>query len=184
MNIDINFEDTYELTSLSPTMKKFSFHSPTQQGNRQLIIVEIQQTGNQFIPEFLNLAFGPPNEEGEIDDFASVTHLSHSKAFSTILLCATVYLKINPDAYIGIDGSDFRRAYLYFRTLRRNYDYLQQYLRLFGLKYYARVLRGKNKFDQMSVDPEELTYVSFTIGKAPLTNHKSLYNYFIFYLNL
>jgi hypothetical protein len=184
MNIDINFENSYELTPLSADLNKFSFHSPTTQGKSILILVQIQHTSNPFIPEFLNLAFGPLSHDGSIDDFATVSHTSYSKAFSTILLCAMIYLKNNPNVYIGIDGSDFRRAYLYFRTLQRNYNYLQQYFRVFGLKYYARVLRGKDKYDQMSVDPEELTHAPFVINSEPLTNHKSLYNYFIFYLNL
>lgn len=184
MNININFEDTYELNFTSPSLNKFSFYSPTLQGNSQLILVEIQETGNQFIPEFLNLAFGPPNAKGEIDDFATVAHTNYSKAFSTILFCAIVYLNNNKDVYVGVDGSDFRRAYLYFRTLQRNYNYLRQYFRLYGLKYYARVLRGRDKYDQMAVDSEELTHAPFVIDNMPLTNHKSLYNYFIFYLNL
>lgn len=184
MNIDINFEDIYEITPLSDTLNKFSFYSPTIDGNSVLIIVDIQKAHNQFIPEFLNLAFGPTNNNGIIDDFAKVPHQNYSKTFSTILLCGMAYLNNNPDVYIGIDGSDFRRAYLYFRTLTRNYDYLNQYLRMYGIKYYARVIRGKDKYDQMSIDPEELTHVPFIIDNQPLTNHKSLYNYFIFYLNL
>jgi hypothetical protein len=130
--------------------------------------------------EFLNLAFGPLGEDGSIDDFAAIQHADYSKAFSTILLGAMTYLKSNPNLYVGIDGSDFRRAYLYFRTLQRNYNYLQQHFRIFGVKYYARVLRGKDKYDQMSIDPEELIYTPFSINNEPLTNHKSLYNYFIF----
>jgi hypothetical protein len=184
MNIDIDLKKTYEITLLADKADEFSFFSPTTQGHSQLITVKIKRASNPFMPEFLNLAFGPLGKDGVIDDFATVQHANYSKTFSTILLCAMICLRANPDLYIGIDGSDFRRAYLYFRTLQRNYHYLKQYFHIFGMKYYVRILRGQDKHDQMPIDPEELTSVPFVINNEPLTNHKSLYNYFIFYLNL
>lgn len=184
MNIDLNFEDIYDLIPFSGELNVFSFLSPIIDGRHQLILVKIQNAANAFMPEFLNLAYGPPNQDGTIDDMAVVQHANYSKTFSTILFCALSYLKSNGSGnFIGIDGSDFRRAYLYFRTLQRNYEYLSKYFRLLGLKYYARVLRGKDKYDHMSVDLEELTHVGFSIKNKPLRNHKSLFNYFIFYLN-
>lgn len=66
------------------------------------------------------------NECTGINDFAMVEHLHPSKALSTVLFCGLSFLQANKEAYVGIDGSDFRRAYLYYRALIRNYDYLCQ----------------------------------------------------------
>jgi hypothetical protein len=117
-----------------------------------------------------------------MNDFASVQHANYSKALSTVLFCALAYLETQPEKYIGVDGSDFRRAYLYYRTIQRNYSYLKEYFRLYGVKYYARILRGSDKNDAMTVDISELYSVPYNIDEQPLNNHKSLYNYFIIYL--
>ncbi len=181
LNIDLNFENIYELHVNTTNLKSFSFSSPTINGDNVHIEVWIQDAENLFLQDFLNLCYGPV-ADGTMNDFASVPHLDHSKALSTVLFCALTYLETQPDKYIGVDGSDFRRAYLYYRTIQRNYDYLRDYFRLFGVKYYARILRGSDKNDNMTVDISELYSVPYKIEQQPLNNHKSLYNYFIMYL--
>ncbi len=183
-NIDINLENIYHLTPVTDDLTKFTFQTELVSGTME-IVVELEPARNPFLQdEFLNLAFGPVGNNGTIDDFAAVKHLHYSKAFSTVIFCGLVYLRENPEMYLEIDGSDFRRAYLYFRILQRNYDYLNEYFRLLGVKYYARVLRGKDKNDDLSIDPDELTSIPSHIDKGPLVNHKSLFNYFLFCLNL
>lgn len=181
MNIDIKFEEAYNLDTITPDLRKFTFRSPVSDTEFITVYVEIESARNPFLQEFLNLSFGP-EKDGEIDDFASIPHLNPSKALTTVLYCGLFYLQSNPEVYLGVDGSDFRRAYFYYRTLQRNYQYLTNFFSLYGIKYYARVLRGKDKNDILQVDPEELANMPYVIENKPLTNHKSLYNYFIFYL--
>jgi hypothetical protein len=181
MNIDINFEDRYILETVADDLREFTFKSPISKTEFVTIVVEIESAWNPFIPKFLNLAYGP-EKDGQIDDFAAVPHVNPSKALTTVLYCGLLFLKHNPGEYLGIDGSDFRRAYLYYRTLQRNYNYLTDHFKLYGLKYYARVLRGRDKNDFLEIDPDELVNISSLIENKPLTNHKSLFNYFIFYL--
>jgi hypothetical protein len=95
---------------------------------------------------------------------------------------AYTYLKSNPSHYLGIDGSDNRRAILYFRMLQRNYEYLSRYFNIYGLKYYVRITRfGKrqydNPFDFTDIEPypEEIT-------KSMKISPELMYNYFIFNL--
>ncbi len=186
MNIDLNLDDVYDINIINTDLTAFTFVSLLKDGSSIEIAVVIQHANNPFLQEFLNLAFGPekttPQGDVYIDDFAKVEHVNYSKAFSTVLFCAVTYLRSNPGVYIGIDGSDFRRAYLYFRIIQRNYDYLMEYFFMYGIKYWARVLRGGNKNEPMSVDTNELANIPYKIENQPLNNHKSLFNYFLFYL--
>ena len=160
--IDLNFDDVYDVHVHSSDLKTFSFESPLLTGGTTVISVLIQPARNLFLQEVLNLSFGPENES-EIDDFARVEHLNYSKVFSTVLFCGLTYLRANQEKYLGVDGSDFRRAYLYYRTMQRNYQYLTNYFRLYGVKYYVRVLRGKDKNDMMQIDPNEFYAVPYQI---------------------
>src|SRR5690348_14655404 len=104
INIDLNLEDTYEINVLSNDLSKFSFNSPTNGASEyEEIQVEIERTRNSFLNEFLNLAFGPLDENGVINDFASVKHKDVSKALSTVLFCGLSYLETFKNVYIGID---------------------------------------------------------------------------------
>jgi hypothetical protein len=91
-------------------------------------------------------------------------------------------LRTNPDRYLGIDGSDFRRAYYYYRIMQRNLAYLENHFKIFGAKYYARVLRGQDKNSDLFVDPQELISIPYKIENVPLTDHESLFNSFLVYL--
>ncbi|SFD90940.1 hypothetical protein SAMN05518672_103806 [Chitinophaga sp. CF118] len=184
MNIDINFENVYPLNAVSTDSNKSYFFTELVNGERLKIIVEIEQVKNPFVNDFLSLAFGPAGTDGEINDFAAVKHLDYSKAFSTVIFYALTFMKNNPGIYLGIDGSDFRRAYLYYRILQRNYDYLNDYFRIYGIKYYVRLLRGKDKNDSLNIDEQEVKSIPTSITKTPLTKHKSLFNCFLFSLSL
>ncbi len=184
MNININFDDIYNIESLEPDLSRFVFKSPVSDIMSIEIIVKIEPAFNPFLLEFFNMSFGPAieGEHNRLDDFAKVPHVNPSKTFSTILFCGLLYLQSNKGNYLDFDGSDFRRAYLYYRTIQRNFNYLSNIFKLVGIKYYARVIRGKDKNDLMTVDESELTFIPYLIENHPLTNHKSLFNYFTFYL--
>lgn len=79
--------------------------------------MEISNEAHELIPNVYNLAFGPTNARGDIDDKAQLTHKDYSKVFSTILFDGLIYLNSNRDHYLGIDGSDNARAYLYYKFL-------------------------------------------------------------------
>jgi hypothetical protein len=129
-----------------------------------------------------NLAFGPVTEEGRINDKAELPHRNYSKVFSTILFFGYKYLLKNPDQMIGIDGSDNRRAVLYFRMIQRNYDYLGKYFEVFGLKYYVRMTRfGKRQYDN-PFDFADILPSPEKIVKNMRLRLEWLYNYFIFKL--
>jgi hypothetical protein len=127
------------------------------------------------------LSFGP-EKDGIIDDFATIPHVDPSKMLSTVFFCALLYLKANPFDYLAIDGSDFRRAYWYYRILQSNYEYFHKDLKIFGIKYFARVKRGKDKFASPEYDQEEVIVRRHPIENTPLIKHKSLFNVLIFYL--
>jgi hypothetical protein len=181
MNVFINLDDTYPFETLEPDHTKFTFKSPVLNGEPVAITVIIESAYDPFLKQFMNLAFGP-EIDGKIDDFAAIHHTNPSKALSTVLVCGYKYLKANPKLYIGIDGSDFRRAYFYFRILQRNYTYLHQRFRIFGIKFYIRVIRGKDKNDQLGIDIKDLIHLPNEIENKPLTIHQSLYNYFFLYV--
>ena len=185
MRIDLNLEDTYDIEIHNSDLMDFSFNSPVVGGGTTRIVVKIRLVKDPFLKDFINLSYGPLIEiDGEtiIDDFATVPHINLSKVLSTVLLCGLRYLKSNPDKFIGINGSDFRRAYLYFRVMQRNLNYLSTYFELLGAKFFVRALRGMDKYAKLQIDSNELTYTPHSIDNMPLENHKSLYNYFLLYL--
>jgi hypothetical protein len=92
------------------------------------------------------------------------------------------YLSHNPDHFLGIDGSNNGRAFLYYRIIQRNFDYLDQYFNVFGLKYYVRITRfGKTQYD----DPFDLNDIApqlVPLKKGVRIPSDMMYNYFIFNL--
>lgn len=184
MRINLDLEDTYKIEYSNPELTEFAFNSPVTGGGIVEVMVRIQLVKDEFLKEYFNLAFGPLIEKdgkAVIDDFASVQHINPSKVFSTVLLCGLSYLRANPGSFLGIGGSDFRRAYLYYRIIQKNFSYLEEFFRLAGAKFFIRVILGKNKYSS-DLDSEELMYTSNVMEKVPLTKHKSLFNVFLLYL--
>ena len=133
-----------------------------------------------MLPNTYNLAFGPLKVDGYIDDKAALTHKDYSKVFSTILFSAFTYLKRNPDHFIGIDGSDNNRAYLYYKFLQRNYDYLSKHFNVFGIKYYVRISRlGKTQYDN-PFNFDDVQSTPNEIQKGKKLPPDEMYNYFTF----
>lgn len=186
LNVIINLDDTYDIEDISPDFDKFQFTSVCKQKGgddyQVTLHVQIENRRNVFLPGVFNLAFGPLNEDGTINDTISLRHQNNSKVYSTILLGAVAFLrnKNEPNTYVGVDGSDITRAYLYYKLLQTNYDYLVQYVEMIGVKYFVRLLRGKNTADALMPDTEDLAIQPFKILKGQQMNCTKLYNYFMF----
>jgi hypothetical protein len=134
------------------------------------------------MPGVYNLGFGPVTEDGHINDKAELPHCDYSQVFPTILFVGYRYMVKTPAHMLGIDGSDNRRAVLYFRMLQRNYDYLDNYFEIFGLKYYVRMTRfGKRQYDN-PFDFADVLPSPEKIIKNMRIRLEWLYNYFIFKL--
>lgn len=185
MRIDINLNDTYEIEIRDSRLTDYTFDSPVVGGGKVRILVKIRLVSDPFLKDFINLSYGPPIEiEGEVvvDDFASIQHVDPSKVLSTVLLCGLIFLKSNPAEFIGINGSDIRRSYLYYRIILKNLSYLENYFKMIGAKFFVRVLRGWYKDSPPTIDSSELIYTPHTIEKMSFPNYESLYNYFLIYL--
>ncbi|SCC56818.1 hypothetical protein GA0116948_11555 [Chitinophaga costaii] len=149
MAIAVNFEeDFFELKPLFQNENKIAtFESPQIDGSTKLLKIEIDNEAHPLLPDVYNLAFGPVDRKGNIDDSARLRHKDYSKVFSTIVLHAGMYLSRNREHFLGIDGSSNGRAYLYYRFIQRNFDYLTSRFNIYGLKYYVRITRfGKTQY--------------------------------------
>ena len=183
IGVKINFGQTYDFTEISPDGRMAVFSTALQNGTAVDLKVEISNDAHELLPNVYNLAFGPFDKKGEIDDRIELPHKDYSKVFSTILLTALNYLTTNPGHYLGIDGSDNRRAYYYWRFLQRNYDYLADYFEIFGVKYYVRISRfGKTQYEN-PFDFDDVFPYPDRIYKT-VQWPKLMYNYFIFKLKL
>lgn len=178
--VKINFDDVYDINIASSEMTLASFETELADGSKKKLIVEISPEGHELMPNVYNLAFGPPDANGEIDDKAQIKHKNYSKVFSTILLHAQAYLTIYPNHYLGIDGSDSSRAFLYYRFILNNVDYLSNYFNIGALKYYVRITRfGKYQYEN-PFDFKDIKPVLVKITRDSPRNIELMYNYFIF----
>lgn len=180
--VKLDFENTYDIELLSNDLRVSTFKSDLKGGSSVLLRVEISSEPHALLPSVFNLAFGPTNNRGEIDDMAEIAHEDYSKVFSSILLVGLTYLTDHPDHYLGIDGSNNARAFLYYRFLQLNFDYLNQFFEVYGLKYYVRISRfGKNQFDN-PFDFNDIMPITDRIKKGMIIRSNLMYNYFIFKL--
>jgi len=178
--IKINFDDVYDINTVSYEMKSASFDTELADGGKKKLMVEISDQAHELMPNVYNLAFGPLKANGKIDDKAQIKHRDYSKAFSTILLHARAYLANNPGHYLGIDGSNNSRAMLYYKIILDNFEYLSNYFNIGAVKYYVRITRlGKhqyeNPFDFQDIKPDAVR-----ITRDSPRYPEYLYNYFIF----
>jgi len=178
--VKLDFDDVYDIKPLSEDLRISTFETELSDGSTLPLLVEISNDPHELLPEVFNLAFGPPTNKGEIDDKAEITHKNYSRTFSSILLSGLIYLNSNTAHYLGIDGSNNARAYLYYRFLQQNYDYLDRYFNVYGLKYYVRISRfGKHQYDN-PFDFNDIYPFPEKIKKAMQLNPDFMYNYFIF----
>ena len=126
--IKINLENTFEALYVSPNFDQYIFES--QLKNNKIIQLKVKFTNiaESLLPNVYNLAFGPFDVSGKINDSINLKHKNSNKVFSTIILFSITFLKNNPTVTIGIDGSDDLRANLYHRMFRYNYKDLQDFM--------------------------------------------------------
>lgn len=182
LNIKINFKDIYPIEWLSNEFNYCRFHSETDQGLVTLYI-SIEKNKNPILPEVYNLAFGPLNINGRIDDQIKIHHKENQKVYSTIIYCSYIFLANHQKCLLGLDGSNIARSVLYFRILLSNFDFLIQYFELTGIKYYIRLIRNFSKVTQFDIDTQDIINIGNTILKNDPIERKKLYNYFVLKFN-
>ena len=178
LNIKIDFENRYEPSLLDNDIRFSVFESILIDGTTVKLGIKISTEEHPYMPDVYNLAFGPLNDELQIDDQEKLTHQDHSKVFSTIVFAGLSFLTEHAGKYLGIDGSNTARAYMYYRCIQNNFDYLDSFFTIYGVNYYLRVLRdGSNDYD-----PEDLLAFPEAVVKGESISPKKLFNYFIFKL--
>ncbi len=183
LNIKINFDDCYPVRTTDDNSLLTSFDSVLTNGNIVPIGINISDEPHPLIPNVYNLAFGPLDLNSKIDDKIKLCHQNHSKLFSTIVLTGLSFLEKNADKFLGIDGSNNARAYLYYRCIQNNFDYLTKYLNIYGVNYYLRILRKlKDEDEYPPLDEDDILAMPQPIHKNVFVRHEKLHNYFIFNL--
>jgi len=178
--VTIDFRNTYQVEPVSDDYRISKFNTILKDGTSEELKIKISNNAHELMPNVYNLAFGPEDDKGKINDKAELPHTDYSRVFSTILLEAYTYLRKHKTDSIGIDGSDMNRAILYFRFIQKNYDYLTGIFNIYGLKYYVRITRfGKTQY-QNPFDFDDIFLKPQLIEKGEKINFDSLYNYFVF----
>jgi len=178
LNIKVDLSNRYDLLSTTNDLRYSIFESILTNGHASRLGIKISAEEHPYMPDVYNLAFGPVNERNEIDDQIKLTHRDHSKVFSTIVFAGLTFLTEYRDKYLGIDGSDTRRAYMYYRCIQNNFEYLDSLFTIYGVNYYLRVLRD----DGTEYSAEDLLAIPKRITKGETISPAKLYNYFIFNL--
>lgn len=185
LNIKVDFENCYETEPVAADLRSVRFNSELRNYTTIPMGVVIAGQSHVLLPDVYNLAFGPLDNNNEVNDRLRITHANPSKVFSTIILSALTFLNNNPDLYLGIDGSDNARAYLYYRIIQNNFDLLSQYFDIFGVNYYVRILRkNMDSDDSHPVDIEDIRTVPTKITKGSVVRSEKMYNYFTFRIKL
>ncbi|NML20961.1 hypothetical protein HHL16_08755 [Pseudoflavitalea sp. G-6-1-2] len=177
MKVKIDLEDTYELLLITPDLREAAFHSCDKKGNAVLMKIQLKPAMIGLLPDVYNLSFGPPLPNGTIDDSAEISHDDLNKLFSSIILFALTFLRANPESSIGLDGSDDVRAYLYHRIFIGNRTYLSEYLKAFGVDWFARLMRSGD------IERKNDGAVFFKPQSELLDSHRpaiDLYRYYVF----
>ncbi len=178
--VTIDFRNTYQVEPVSDDYRISKFNTILKDGTSEELKIKISNNAHELMPNVYNLAFGPEDDKGKINDKAELPHTDYSKVFSTILFEAYTYLRKHKSHSIGIDGSDMNRAILYFRFIQKNYTYLADRFNIYGLKYYVRITRfGKTQY-QNPFDFDDIFLKPQLIEKGEKINFDSLYNFFVF----
>jgi hypothetical protein len=175
LNIKIDFEERYNVSPVDD-LNYSVFNTELIDGKITRLGIKISSDEHPLMTDVYNLAFSPVNENHEIDDRAKLTHQNHSKVFSTIVFEGLSFLTQHPSKFLGIDGSNTARAYMYYRCIQNNFDYLTSYFAIYGVSYFLRILRdGGNDYEK-----EDFLTIPKSIEKGEAIRLSKLYNYFIF----
>ncbi|MFC0780119.1 DUF6934 family protein [Flavobacterium sp. HJSW_4] len=178
--IKINLENTFEATYVGASFDQYIFESVLKDDTIIQLKVKFTNIAESLLPNVYNLAFGPFDTSGKINDSINLKHKDSNKVFSTIILFSITFLKNNPRMTIGIDGSDDLRANLYHRMFRFNYKDLQDFLVIIGVDWYVRLLRNGT----IELDDNGLAF--FKPKPEPFDFQRrtdDLYRYYMFNLN-
>ena len=181
LNMKIYLKNVYNIVLENRQQLASAFDAVLISGEKIRLGVKIAHTPHPLIANAYNLAFGPLKEDGTIDDKVRLSHKDYSKVFSTVLLEATAYLEEHPDRYVGIDGSNNARAYMYYRCIQNNFPYLSGIYSISGIKYYIRMLR-EGEDGNCDLDTEDVITTLKPIEANETIKADKLYNYFIFNL--
>jgi len=181
--IRINFNDIYEPDFISNNLQNFTFRSELKNNIKIELKVIISEHPDKYLPNVFNLAFGPLNEKGDINDDVKLKHKNVNKVFSTVLLFAITFLAENTTkSYsIGIDGSNEIRAYLYHRMFRFNSQQLSDSIIIVGVDWYVKLLRN-----QSDIERDDKGFPLFKPRPEPFDLDRKandLYRYYLFALN-
>ena len=139
----------------------------------------ISENPINYLPNVYNLAFGPPDELGAINDSIRLNHSDINLVFSSILIYAVTFLSGKTDTYIGIDGSNDTRAYLYHRICKFNHKELSAMIVPIGVDWYVRLLRNRDiERDKHGKPLFKPRPEPFDLKRNPI----DLYRYYIFSL--
>ena len=176
--IKLDLDNTYAPVEGASDWSSMTFLSELKNDTNMMIRVEIKALKYPYLPDVFNLAFGPAGS-GKIDDNALINHKNVSKVFSTIILFTLKFLRIHPDASIGLDGSNDVRAYLYHRMYLLNRLYLSRYFITSGVDWFVRLLRsGDLERDSDGSPLFKPKPEAFDYQRAP----KDLYTYYLYQL--
>jgi hypothetical protein len=139
--IKINLSKAIDPLYVNEELTEFKFISIQKDGQSVELVVHIKENPIHLLPNVFNLAFGPLNADGQIDDTATLNHVDLNLVFSTIIFYTLAFLEGKSVVFVGIDGSDERRAYLYHRMFNSNYKYLSDIIVPIGVDWYVRLLR-------------------------------------------
>ena len=84
MFVKIDFDDTYKIEDVSPDLKINYFNTVLKNGDHVPLKVEISNKAHELLPNVYNLAFGPLNYRGEINDKAELSHQNESRTYFEI----------------------------------------------------------------------------------------------------
>jgi len=174
LNIKIDFLNVYPVRFVNNLNS--IFETELIDGTSISLGIKISSEEHPLMADVHNLAFGPVNKFNQIDDQVKLTHKDHSKVFSTIVFEGGSFLTANPDKFLGIDGSNTARAYMYYRCIQNNFDYLTSYFEIYGVNFFVRVLRD----DVYDYENEDFLTIPNAIEKREVIKVTRLYNYFIF----
>jgi hypothetical protein len=181
LNIKIDLSNRYPIINSHPRQGNSEFDTILKNGAKVRMGIRISPFEHLLLPSVHNLAFGSLSKNDEINDQIKLSHQDHNKVFSTIIFEAVSFLTQHPGKFIGIDGSNMARAYMYFRCIQNNFSYLNQFFNIFGVKYYMRLLRPLPD-DTYDLDFEDVIATPIQFEKTPSMHSNKLYNYFIFSL--
>jgi len=83
IGVKIDFGNTYDIENISEDLRTTNFLTELHDETQIILKVDIDNEAHELLPNVYNLAFGPINQKGQIDDKVQLSHKDYSKVFST-----------------------------------------------------------------------------------------------------